>query len=72
MGHCKCGHGEWCANCTTLEKDFVSNQSKLDKAVELLIEVSEDWDNDKVSRYPEELSSFDELVCAIGNIKLNN
>ena len=49
-----------------------TNQEKLTKAVELLREVRDNWDNDKVENYPEELPSFDELVFSLWGIELNN
>ena len=50
----------------------MTNQEKLKQAVELLAEVSENWDNDNVIYYPNILMSFDELVTEIASIELRN
>jgi|TARA_R100000049_G_C1934052_1_gene77897 hypothetical protein len=50
----------------------MTNQEKLNLATDILLEVVENWDNDKIKNYPQTLPSFDELVIEIKNIELNN
>ena len=47
----------------------MNKQEELIKAIEILSNISDNWDNDKIEYYPKELLSFDELVYLISCIR---
>lgn len=49
----------------------MNNNEKIQKAVKLLLEVSDEWDNDKIKFYPSELGSFDEVIVLLSSIRFN-
>ena len=50
----------------------MTNNEKIEFAVDLLNEVVKDWDESKVIKYPDGLPSFDELVAKMGGIWIEN
>ena len=48
----------------------MTNAEKLDMAIKLLWEVSDNWNEDEVEFYPRDLDSFDEEVNRLGSIVL--
>jgi hypothetical protein len=51
-----------------LDRDDTTQNQRIRSAYLILIKVLKDWKEEDLIEYPQELVSFDELCCAIGNI----
>ena len=57
--------------CMSEQKVFeLTNKRRLEIALKLLEKVSDNWNNADVVNYPQELSSFDEVVTTLKEIRL--
>ena len=49
----------------------MTNQDKLKMALALLDDINDNWNEDKVVNYPQNLLSFDELIAEMRTIELS-